>query len=116
MFMAPCCWRENLLSHQSPKADELRATIQNQVRQGLTDEQIRAAMVGEFTSRILTHPEGTAGNMLRWTPWAAAAAGTLALGAFVRFSLKNRSAAQLSDNLPLPNIDFDDFDVPPGKK
>ncbi|HEU0120071.1 MAG TPA: cytochrome c-type biogenesis protein CcmH [Bryobacteraceae bacterium] len=116
MFMAPCCWRENLLAHQSPKADELRAVIQKQVSQGLTDDQIRTAMVNEFTSRILTHPEGAAGNILRWTPWAAAAAGTLALGAFIRFSLKNRPAAQFPDNLQLPEWDLDDLDMPPGKK
>ena len=74
-FMAPCCWRENLLAHQSPKADELRATIRRQVAEGLSDDQIQAAFVKEFSTRILTHPEGVAGGLLRWTPWAAAAVG-----------------------------------------
>ncbi|OYW12345.1 MAG: hypothetical protein B7X34_01990, partial [Acidobacteriia bacterium 12-62-4] len=74
-YIAPCCWRENLMVHHSPKADELRASIAAAVKAGKTDEEIRAGLVGEYTIRILALPEGAKGQWLWWTPIAASAAG-----------------------------------------
>ncbi|BDC49887.1 hypothetical protein F183_A22030 [Bryobacterales bacterium F-183] len=79
MFIAPCCWRENLTVHQSPKADELRAEIDGYVQQGWSDQQIQDKLIGAYSRRILALPEGTQGHVLSWAPWVALLSG----GAFV---------------------------------
>ena len=68
MFMSPCCWRENLMVHQSEQAENLRATITGMVEQGQSDDQIRAALIQRYSIRILAMPPGVFGNWLRWTP------------------------------------------------
>lgn len=74
-FMAPCCWRENLLAHHSPKADELRADIVRRVAAGESDGQIKQAMIGAYSLRILSQPEGARLQWLSWTPRLVTAAG-----------------------------------------
>lgn len=87
-FMSPCCWRENLLAHQSPKAGELRDGIVRRIAAGESDEQIKAAMIAEYSSRILALPEGSKRHWLSWTPLVATAGGLLLLISFLRRSLR----------------------------
>lgn len=84
MFIAPCCWRENLLAHQSPKADELRAAIRRQVAEGKSDEDIRSALAAEYSKRILAMPEGAPGLWLSWMPVLATAAGLGMVTLFIK--------------------------------
>ena len=70
-FIAPCSWQETLLSHHLPKADELRSEILAMVAAGETDEQIKAALVARYTTRIFSEPDGVRGQWLSWIPSAA---------------------------------------------
>lgn len=78
-YIAPCCWRENLSTHDSPTADALRARIHTHVEQGMTDEQIKAVLVNDYGARILALPEGSTRTWLFWTPVAALLVGLGAL-------------------------------------
>lgn len=105
-FIAPCCWRENLLVHQSPLADELRASIRADVEQGKSDEEIKAALVRRYSTRILSLPEGVRGVWLQWTPWAMAAAGLAALAGFLHRAKKHPAMPVPAG--PLPDLPDDD--------
>jgi cytochrome c-type biogenesis protein CcmH len=96
-FLAPCCWRENLMAHHSPKADQMRSEIHSMMVAGRSDEQIKQELVDRYTQRILALPEGAAGEWLAWTPWAALLAG---LGAVAWFIGRSRSRA--ADTGPPP--------------
>lgn len=106
-YIAPCCWRENLLVHQSPKADELRAAIRRLVAEGRSDEEIKVLLVSQYSRRILSSPEGVLGQWLSWTPVLAVAAG---LGA-VALTLQRlkRTAAPGPDVSPadIPDSEWD---------
>jgi cytochrome c-type biogenesis protein CcmH len=87
-FIAPCCWRENLLTHQSPIADELRARIRQLVAEGKSDREIQTVLTEQYTTRILALPEGAKGQWLHWTPVAAGFAGLSILGLIIQRSLR----------------------------
>jgi len=78
-FMSPCCWQQNLRVHQSPVADQLREEIQTMVRDGRSDEEIKAAFIRQYTKRILAIPEGPEAWWLYLTPGVAMAAGLVFL-------------------------------------
>ncbi|MEZ5404173.1 MAG: cytochrome c-type biogenesis protein CcmH [Bryobacteraceae bacterium] len=86
-FISPCCWRENLLVHHSPKADELRAEIERRIAAGESDGDIKAALIRTYSTRILSLPEGTPRIWLSWGPVAAILLGLLSVGFFIRRSL-----------------------------
>jgi cytochrome c-type biogenesis protein CcmH/NrfF len=88
LFIAPCCWRENLLVHHSPKADELRAEIRAMAAAGSSDEQIKTALTARYTMRILSLPEGSLAMWLWWAPVLATAGGLLAVGLAIRRMLR----------------------------
>jgi cytochrome c-type biogenesis protein CcmH/NrfF len=87
-FIAPCCWQGNLLVHNSPQADELRADIRRRVAEGETDEQIKAAYLEKYSMRILAVPDGSRGQWLTWTPVAFGVAGAGFLGWLLRRMVK----------------------------
>nr|WP_031498207.1 cytochrome c-type biogenesis protein CcmH [Bryobacter aggregatus] len=86
-FIAPCCWRENLLHHQSPKADELRTELRHAVAAGRSDEDMKRSLVDRYSLRILSMPEGARLQWLRWIPLVGIAAGLAAIALFLRRSL-----------------------------
>ena len=75
MFISPCCWRENLLTHASPTADGLRNDIRHQVGASKTDEEIKQYVLSAYSTRVLAMPEGVAGQWLSWMPWIFFAMG-----------------------------------------
>ncbi|MBK7928565.1 MAG: cytochrome c-type biogenesis protein CcmH [Bryobacterales bacterium] len=89
MFIAPCCWRENLMVHHSPKATELRAEIVALVGEGKTDDEIKAYMLERYSTRILSLPEGTRGSWLQWTPRVLAVTGAGVVAWVIKRSLAN---------------------------
>lgn len=105
-FIAPCCWRENLLAHQSPLADELRAGIRADVAQGKSDAEIKAALVRRYSTRILSLPEGAKALWLQWTPWAMATAGLAAVAGLLYRSRHHPVAAVPPG--PLPDLPDDE--------
>lgn len=99
-FIAPCCWRENLLAHSSPTADELRADIRKKVESGFTDDQIKASFLSRYSTRILAMPEGIKGQWLNWTPWLLSAGGMAALSGIVWRSVNREKRKLAPANLP----------------
>ncbi len=93
-FMAPCCWRENLNQHQSPKAAELRGQINGYISAGLSDDAIKQQLVAEYSKRILAMPEGRTGEVLRWAPITVAFAGLAFVLLAIRRMLKPPAEAQ----------------------
>ena len=103
-FIAPCCWRENLLVHHSPKAEELRAEIKQLADSGKSDEEIRREIVDRYSLRILSEPEGVRGQWLSWTPVAAGLTGLAAVAFVIRRSLRrNHNPPETAAN-PLPEL------------
>lgn len=101
-FIAPCCWRENLFVHHSPKADELREAIRKDVAAGKTDAEIQQALVQQYTTRVLAMPEGAARTWLQWAPVVAGALGLGAIGWFLRRSIASAPAPADGPMAPLP--------------
>jgi cytochrome c-type biogenesis protein CcmH len=56
MFVAPCCWSQQVSVHQSPAADEVRQDIRRRLARGETREQIINDYVVQFGERILVVP------------------------------------------------------------
>ena len=100
MFIAPCCWRENLLVHSSPTADELRADIRKKVEAGLSDDQIKRSFLSRYSTRILAMPEGIKAQWLNWTPWLLSAGGLVALSGIVWRSVHREKPNLAPANLP----------------
>ncbi len=78
-YMAPCCWQGNLLQHDSPKAEQLRAEIRQMVAQSKSDADIKAVVVAEYSRRILALPDGPAGDLLWLIPWLVVLLGVIAV-------------------------------------
>jgi cytochrome c-type biogenesis protein CcmH/NrfF len=108
-FMAPCCWRENLLVHRSPAADELRAEIREYTRAGWTDERIKEKLIETHTRRILGTPEGAQGQTLFWMPWVVLLVGLTVVGRFVSHSVRSRPAIPAESLPQLPDVDGELF-------
>lgn len=94
-FIAPCCWRESLLTHQSPKADELRAEIRQRIAEGWPDSKIEASLVEQHSRRILSQPDGNHGAWLSAMPWVALLAGGGWITWFIRKSVAASEKAAL---------------------
>lgn len=109
MFIAPCCWRENLLVHYSPKADELRAEIESMIRTGRTDTEIKQSLVDRYTLRILSEPEGARGQWLTGLPWAMLAGGLVSAGWFILRSAGRGRAAAGDEPAELPELPETDW-------
>ncbi len=108
-FIAPCCWNGNLLTHQSPKADELRTEIRNAVLAGQTDEDIKRSLVAKYSLRILSLPEGVRLQWLSWMPVAGMFAGLAAIAVFMQRSLRVRRKDSQPAHEPLPSLpEFED--------
>ncbi|MEO8340301.1 MAG: cytochrome c-type biogenesis protein CcmH [Nitrospirota bacterium] len=74
-FISPCCWRENLTIHDSPVAQELRTRISTMVQAGRSDDEIKSALVAQYSKRVLALPEGSERIWLFWVPLVASAVG-----------------------------------------
>lgn len=104
-FIAPCCWRENLLAHHSPKADEMRAEISQWIAEGRTDGEIQQEFIARYSLRILALPQGPRAQWLWWATPVATACGLAALAWFLRRSLQGHpSAAPVAVEGKLPDI------------
>ncbi len=114
-FISPCCWKENLLAHHSPLADELRDEIKQQIAAGKSDDEIKDAFIAKYSQRILSLPQGVRGQWLSWTPIAAITAGLIVLLLAIRRLQRQPSidpAVQIGN---LPEVDFD-WDTDPAQR
>ncbi len=83
-FVAPCCWRENLNTHDSPTTATLRQRIADMVEAGRSDDEIKMALTQEYGKRILIVPEGSARLWLFRAPWLLAVIGLGVVGLVLR--------------------------------
>lgn len=105
-FISPCCWRENLTIHDSEIAHVLRSRIRTMVRDGRTDEEIKAVLVKEYTKQILALPEGDQRIWLFWTPFGVGAAGLIAVSLLLK-RLLARSDAPMLIGMPAASLETD---------
>ncbi len=103
-LVAPCCWRENLTTHQSPEAEKIRAEIHALIAAGNDPEDIVDTYVQRFGERILREPGGFAFAWLVSIPLLVLIAGiTLVITYLRKLSTKHpeaglRTLPQLPDD------------------
>jgi cytochrome c-type biogenesis protein CcmH len=56
MLIAPCCFRQQVSTHQSPAADEVRLDVRARLAAGETRQQVLDAYVARYGKRILAQP------------------------------------------------------------
>jgi len=100
-YISPCCWRENLMAHNSPEATRLRARIAGMVKDGQSDEQIKQTLVGEYGKRIMSLPEGGTRVWLFWTPVTLLLIGGIGLGWLLRRMKQMPASAYSGPPAPL---------------
>jgi len=83
-LIAPCCWRETVKVHRSPESMAVRESIEAQVREGKSDQEIIQGFVGQYGERILREPTGQKAVWLNVVPLVAGGAGFAALAWFIR--------------------------------
>jgi cytochrome c-type biogenesis protein CcmH len=62
---------------QSPVADQERAFIRERIAEGMSKEEIKAALVDEYGPDVLAEPPGEGFNITAWLVPAALAAAAL---------------------------------------
>jgi cytochrome c-type biogenesis protein CcmH len=84
-LMAPCCWSQTVDIHNSPAADEVKASLHAMLADGDSDDEIRTAFVAQYGTRILVVPpaEGFA-RTLYLLPWLLMALTGAGLALIVR--------------------------------
>jgi cytochrome c-type biogenesis protein CcmH/NrfF len=109
-FIAPCCWRENLLTHHSPLADQIRSDIRKWLAEGKSDQQIKLTLTGQYSTRVLSMPEGTRAQWLSWPPVVAVVAGTILTIVVIR-RLRNKAMGFAGgpglETAQLPEVDWE---------
>ena len=95
-LIAPCCWRETLDIHQSPIADELRREIRQRLTAGESAEQVEAALVSRYGTKLRANLPQSLGYLL----FAFFLIGglTLLAGLGVRLSRKSSATAEAPTN------------------
>ena len=86
----PKCLNTNLSGSDSPIAADLRRTVARMVREGRSDEEIRAYLLERYGDFILYRPRLTARTLLLWFGPAV----LLLLGAVVVFLMARRSGGE----------------------
>lgn len=106
-FVAPCCWHESVVVHQSDAAAEMRAEIERLAAAGWSEQQIVDAYVSRYGERILREPRGGKKIWLTLVPVVSILLATAGLLLYLRS--KRRSLEQPvaeEENLP-PVPEFD---------
>jgi cytochrome c-type biogenesis protein CcmH len=64
MLITPCCWRQTLQDHQSPKGREMKEELRARLKSGKTREEVLAYYVEQYGERILSVPPQQGFNRL----------------------------------------------------
>ena len=108
--MAPCCWREPLTSHRSPKADQAREELLALVRAGRGDGEIREAFIGRYGEAILLVPEGERARWLFATPLVVTLAAMGLGGWFLASARQRQQRPGTNGGLPPDELDEAELD------
>jgi cytochrome c-type biogenesis protein CcmH len=90
----------------SPVAEQERAFIRDRIADGMSKDQIKAALVEEYGPDVLAQPRGEGFNIANWLVPAALAA--LALGAVIVLTRRWRSGERAEPVAAGPDLDPDD--------
>lgn len=113
-FLAPCCWRESVAVHQSPKAEELRTEIRRLVGENKSEADIVEHMVAQYGERILRVPRGRPSFWLLVIPLVVLGGGGLALAVYLRraYRAPPEQPPPGAESVILPDWDDDALDTP----
>lgn len=96
LFIAPCCWSEDVAVHRSGAAEEMRVEIAKMVAEGRSEAQIVDHYVAIHGERILLEPRGARSFWLTITPVLVTLAALAALALIVRHMIRRRPSPQLA--------------------
>jgi cytochrome c-type biogenesis protein CcmH len=103
LLVAPCCWRQPISNHQSPEAEAMRAEVRKLVTAGKSRQEILAALVDKYGTRVLASPPARGFFLLAYlTPPLSLACGAFSLAFFIRRALSRRKAIAVSDRAVPP--------------
>lgn len=108
-FVAPCCWQDNLATHNSGAAEEMRAEIAAMAAAGKTESEIVDYYVLQYGERILREPRGKKSTVLLVVPILALAAGGAWLARYLARARARRppSGPQAASGPPTTDDDLD---------
>ena len=99
-FRCLVCQNESIDDSEAALAGDLRQVVRDQVKQGRSDQQIRAFLVERYGEFVLLKPPFSAGNALLWATPAIA----LILGGVLMVLLLRRRAASTADGEDTPPL------------
>lgn len=93
-LLAPCCWRESVLSHDSEIAARLRREVESRLAGGEPAEAIEASIVARYGERIRALPPG---HDPRWAIGVVALAGSVLVFGLATARLRRRDPVPVAD-------------------
>jgi cytochrome c-type biogenesis protein CcmH len=101
-LIAPCCWSQPILEHDSEIAQQMRNEVSTMLAAGKSRDQILDFYVAKYGERILVTPRAKGFNALAYVlPWAAL---PIAACVLIVWLVKLRSPApSLPAPAPLPD-------------
>jgi cytochrome c-type biogenesis protein CcmH len=98
------CQNESIDDSEADLAGDLRQVVRDQVKQGRSDNQIRAFLVERYGEFVLLKPPFSLGNALLWlTPGIALILGGVLMVLLLR--RRNGSATDGEDAQPLSQVE-----------
>ena len=89
-LMCPVCPGESIDQSQNPVAVQMRGIVLDRLRDGWTDEEIKAYFVERYENRVLMEPPRSGSNLLAWLVPPIAVAGAIAALALVLWFMRTR--------------------------
>jgi cytochrome c-type biogenesis protein CcmH/NrfF len=107
-LLAPCCYSEPVLRHNSEVSVKMRAEIADWVVQGRSDREILDTYKQQYGLRVLAEPEGGRWWWEHVVPLIALGVGFLIVVLVLRHWTRNRSSTAVPEVLPPLPDDLDD--------
>ena len=89
-LMCPVCPGESIDQSQNPGAVQMRGIVMERLRDGQTDEEIKAYFVESYENRVLMEPPRSGANLLAWLVPPVAVVGAVAALALVLWFMRTR--------------------------
>ena len=89
-LMCPVCPGESIDQSQNPVAVQMRGIVVERLRDGWTEDEIKAYFVESYDSRVLMEPPRSGPNLLAWLVPPVAVAGAMGILALVLWSMRTR--------------------------
>jgi cytochrome c-type biogenesis protein CcmH len=107
--LAPCCYAEPVLRHQSDVSVKMRVEIANWVVAGKSDREILDAYVAQYGEKVLVDPRTIPHGWVPFIPWALLVAGVFVTAAILR--KWRQRAPVLRPAADAPEAQIDDLDL-----